>query len=73
MSTKFSIAIPGKHHPIGESMGFEIKQRIDGQYYWRLKARNGEILAHSEGYPTPQAAQAGIEACCRVVLAVCGR
>ena len=35
----------------------------DGQYYWNLKASNGEILCHSEGYTTKQNAKNGIEAC----------
>ena len=32
----------------------------DGQYYFRLKAGNGEIIATSEAYTTPQARDKGI-------------
>lgn len=28
----------------------ELFEGRDGQWYWRLEARNGETLAHSEGY-----------------------
>jgi uncharacterized protein YegP (UPF0339 family) len=34
---------------------FEIFTGVDGMYYFRLKARNGEIIAISEGYTTKQA------------------
>ena len=37
----------------------------DGQYYWRLKAPNGEIIAQSEGYVSRQGAVNGIDACKR--------
>jgi len=30
------------------------------QYFWRLKANNGETLCHSEMYTTKQSAQIGI-------------
>jgi len=33
----------------------------DQQYYFNLKAPNGEIIGHSEGYTTKQSAQNGIE------------
>lgn len=29
---------------------FEVFLGSDGQGYWRLRAANGEIVAHSEGY-----------------------
>ncbi|MAS87324.1 MAG: hypothetical protein CMH30_05025 [Micavibrio sp.] len=35
----------------------------NGQFYWNLKAANGETLCHSEGYTTKQNAKNGIEAC----------
>ena len=41
---------------------FEVEQSAGGQWYWRLKAANGEILAHSETYSSKQDAQEGIEA-----------
>ncbi len=36
---------------------FEVYQSRDGQYRWRLKAGNGEIVAVSEGYTTKYAAK----------------
>lgn len=42
---------------------FEIFKGNNGQYYWRLKAPNGEILCWSEGYTTKQNAQNGVDAC----------
>lgn len=42
---------------------FSIFQGRDGQYYWRLKASNGETLCHSEGYTAKQSAQRGVESC----------
>lgn len=41
---------------------FEIFKGINGQYYFRLKAENGEIIATSEGYTSKQSAQNGIAA-----------
>jgi len=48
-------------------MGFFISIGRDGLYYWHLKSANGEILCHSEGYNSKQAAQNGINATCNVV------
>ena len=31
-------------------MKFEIKKDRKGEYIWRLKASNGEIIAHGESY-----------------------
>lgn len=42
---------------------FEIFQGRDNQYYWRLKAPNGQTLCVSEGYTQKHNAQAGVEAC----------
>jgi uncharacterized protein len=39
---------------------FEIFKGADGKYYFRLKAGNGEIIAHSQGYSSKQGAQDGI-------------
>ena len=40
---------------------FEIfKSPKDNQYYWRLRAANGEIVLRSEGYKTKQSAERGI-------------
>lgn len=41
---------------------FEIFKGINGNYYFRLKAANGQIMATSEGYTTKQSAQDGIAA-----------
>jgi hypothetical protein len=40
---------------------FEILKQSDGQYYWRFKGGNGEIVCHSEGYTTKASAQTGID------------
>ncbi|GEP51895.1 UPF0339 protein YegP [Flavobacterium noncentrifugens] len=37
------------------------KSSIDNQFYFRLKAKNGEIILSGEGYTTKQNAQLGIE------------
>lgn len=41
---------------------FEIVEGEDGQWHWRLRSKNGEILAHSEQYPDLEAAAAGVDA-----------
>ena len=33
-------------------MRFEIFEGKDEQFYWRIKAGNGRVLCHSEGYKT---------------------
>ena len=40
---------------------FEMYQDKAGEYRFRLKARNGEIIATSEGYTTKAACENGIE------------
>ena len=40
---------------------FEIKRAKDGQFYFNLKARNGEIILTSEMYAAKASAQNGIE------------
>ena len=40
---------------------FEIKKRKDGQFYFNLKAGNGEIIATSEAYKQKASALKGIE------------
>lgn len=40
---------------------FEVYMDRAGQYRWRLKARNGEIVAISEGYTTKYNAQRSAE------------
>lgn len=40
---------------------FEIYQSSNGEYRFRLKAGNGEIIAVSEGYTSKASAKNGIE------------
>ncbi len=40
---------------------FEIYKSSNGEYRFRLKAGNGEIIATSEGYTTKASAEKGIE------------
>ena len=39
---------------------YEIFKSKNGQFYWRLKARNGEVIAISEGYTSKENAINGI-------------
>ncbi|MHA6288944.1 YegP family protein [Maricaulis sp. CAU 1757] len=39
---------------------FEIIKGQDDQFYWHLKAPNGEIICQSEGYTTKESAKTGI-------------
>lgn len=41
---------------------FEIYQDKAGQFRFRLKSRNGEIVASGESYPRKAAARKGVEA-----------
>lgn len=41
---------------------FEVFKGIDGKFYFRLKAENGEKIAQSEGYSSKQGALNGISA-----------
>lgn len=45
---------------------FEIHFKPSFGYWWHLKANNGEILCHSEGYAAKQGAQNGIDAVKRI-------
>lgn len=47
---------------------FEIFIGADGQYYFHLKAENGQIIAASQGYTSKQSAQNGIDAIKRLAL-----
>lgn len=40
---------------------FEVLPNRSGQYYWRLKADNGEIVAVSESYASKYNARRGAE------------
>jgi uncharacterized protein len=41
---------------------FEIYKDVGGQYRFRLKSRNGEIVATGESYPTKAAVKKGVQA-----------
>lgn len=41
---------------------FEIFKDVSGQYRFRLKGRNGEIVATGESYPTKADAKKGVQA-----------
>ena len=41
---------------------FVIKPSKDGQFYFNLKAANGEVIGVSEMYPTKKICEAGIDA-----------
>lgn len=49
---------------------FEFFTGEDGQFYWRLKAANGEIVASSEGYETKPDSVRGARDMVATVLAV---
>lgn len=40
---------------------FQVFKGRDGQFYFRLKAKNGEIVCSSEGYTSLQSCEQGIE------------
>lgn len=42
-------------------MKFVIFTGISGAFYWRLVARNGRILAHSEGYTKMQSVRKTVD------------
>jgi uncharacterized protein len=50
-------------HRVGPRRGgkFELYQSSKGEWRWRLKAGNGEIIATSEGYTSKSSAKNGIE------------
>jgi uncharacterized protein len=39
---------------------FEIRNTVNGKFYWRFKAGNGEVVAVSEVYETKQGCETGI-------------
>jgi len=47
---------------------FEVYQDRAGNYRWRLKAVNGEIVAVSEGYTTRSGAKISAEAVKRIAF-----
>lgn len=48
---------------------FEIKRAMNEQFFFVLKAANGEVIATSELYKTKQSAQKGINAVKKTLLA----
>ena len=61
--SKFSGPVPARRQQEEFAMAnpqFEILPSTNGQYYWRFKAANGEILCHSETYVSKQGAENGI-------------
>lgn len=40
---------------------FEVVEDDGGNWHWRLRAPNGEVLAHSESYPDKRSAVKGVE------------
>jgi hypothetical protein len=40
---------------------FEIRNTVNGKFYWRFKVMNGEIVAVSEVYETKQGCKSGID------------
>ena len=48
---------------------FEIYQDAKGEYRFRLKAANGEVVATGESYPSAAGANAGVEAVKRAAAA----
>jgi len=49
-------------------MRFVIQSSKDGQFYFVLKARNGEVIATSEMYKSKQACKNGLKAVRRIAL-----
>lgn len=45
------------------------KSEENGQYYFHVKAKNGKIVAQSEGYKSKASLRKGIEALKKAVLA----
>jgi uncharacterized protein len=41
---------------------FELYKSSNGEFRWRLKSGNGQIIATSEGYTSKSGAQNGIDA-----------
>lgn len=48
-------------------MGIFVFPGKAGLWFWHLKAANGEILAHSEGYVSKQGAEHGANAAIQLI------
>ena len=46
----------------------EIKKNKDGKHYFRVKAKNGEILCHSEIYESKQGCEQAVQALVKVLI-----
>jgi uncharacterized protein len=44
---------------------FEVQENSAGEWYWHMRAANGQILGHGEGYKTRAGALRGVAACQR--------
>ncbi len=42
-------------------MKFEISRARNGQFFWRIVAHNGQVLAHSETYTTKASCRNAID------------
>lgn len=49
---------------------FQVFPGADGLFYWRLRAGNGEIVAHSEGYFSRDNARRGVATVIALVVAI---
>ena len=49
-------------------MKFDINDSDDGQYYFNLKANNGEVVATSEMYTTKQSCSDGINSVKQITI-----
>jgi uncharacterized protein len=61
MSTGYWLVNELKPRPHRLFMKFEIHRASGGQYYWRIVAGNGQVLAVSETYYNKRDAQAAAE------------
>lgn len=44
---------------------YSVHQAVSGEWYWTLRASNGEVVATSEMYSTKEHAERGIQAAVR--------
>lgn len=54
-----------RNRPAGQESGHS--------WHWRLYAKNGEIVAHGEGYTAEADAKRGVRAVIRAVTAIVGK
>lgn len=46
---------------------FTIEKDTNGQWFWRITAKNGNILGNGRGYNTRRNAQTGLKAVLRLI------